>query len=46
MLTDTIQLGAPVEHRGIVVVPLFPRRQPRADYVTADVGIALGFRVT
>ena len=41
-----IQLGTPVEHRGVVVVPLFPRQQPIAEYVTADVAIPLGFRVT
>ena len=45
MLSDTIQLGTPVVHRGIVVAPLFPRRQPVADYVTSDVAIPLGFRV-
>jgi hypothetical protein len=41
-----IQLGEPVEHRGIVIAPLFPRRRPRVDYVTLDEALALGFRVT
>ena len=27
---DTFQLGEPVEHRGVVVAPLFPRRDPVA----------------
>ena len=30
MTLDTFQLGEPVEHRGIVVTPLFPRRRSRA----------------
>jgi hypothetical protein len=45
-LSSTIQLGEPVVHRGIVVAPLFPRRQPRADYITLEEAIPLGFRVT
>jgi hypothetical protein len=45
-LISTIQLGDPVEHRGIVVAPLFPRTTPLADYVTLDEAIPLGFRVT
>jgi hypothetical protein len=45
-LSSTIQLGEPVLHRGIVVAPLFPRQQPRADYITLEEAIPLGFRVT
>lgn len=45
-LTSMIQLGDPVEHRGIVIAPLFPRRTPVTDYVTLDEAIPLGFRVT
>lgn len=30
MIPETIQLGDPVEHRGVAIAPLFPRRQPRA----------------
>ena len=40
-----IQLGEPVEHRGVVVVPLFPRLKPRAQYVTLEEALPLGFRV-
>ena len=46
MVKDTIQLGEPVEHRGVVVVPLFPRRSPVARYVTLEDALPLGFRVT
>jgi hypothetical protein len=46
MLEDAIQLGEPVAHRGVVVAPLFPRRQPRAAYVTLEEALPLGFRVT
>jgi hypothetical protein len=45
-VTSTIQLGEPVMHRGIVVAPLFPRRQPRAEYITLEEAIPLGLRVT
>ena len=45
-LSSTIQLCEPVVHRGIVVAPLFPRLQPRADYITLEEAIPLGFRVT
>jgi len=41
-----IQIGEPVEHRGVVVAPLFPRLKPRADYVTLEEALPLGFRVT
>lgn len=41
-----IQLGEPVEHRGVVVAPLFPREQPRADYLTLEEALPLGFRVS
>ena len=47
MPTQTlIQLGEPVEHRGIVLAPLFPRARPRAQYVTLDEALGLGFQVT
>jgi hypothetical protein len=46
-MTETVfQIGEPVEHRGIVLAPLFPRRQPRTQYVTLDEALGLGFRVT
>ncbi len=41
-----IQLGESVEHRGVVVAPLFPREQPRAEYLTLEEALPLGFRVT
>lgn len=41
-----IQLGDPVEHRGVVIVPLFPRTDPRAAYVTLEQAVELGFHVT
>ena len=37
------QVGEPVEHRGIVVAPLFPLRDPVAAYVTLDEALARGF---
>jgi ARG and Rhodanese-Phosphatase-superfamily-associated Protein domain len=40
-----IQLGEPVEHRGVVVAPLFPRLKPRAEYATLKEALPLGFRV-
>jgi hypothetical protein len=40
-----IQLGEPVEHRSVVVAPLFPREQPRAEYLTLEEALPLGFRV-
>ncbi|MHB1244685.1 MAG: ARPP-1 family domain-containing protein [Gaiellaceae bacterium] len=45
MIDTSIQLGDPVEHRGIVVAPLFPRRTPEAIYVTIEQALPLGFRV-
>jgi hypothetical protein len=41
-----IQLGDPVEHRGVIIAPLFPRSDPRAAYLTLDEAIPLGFHVT
>jgi hypothetical protein len=45
-LNSTIQPGEPVVHRGIMIAPLFPRRQPCADYITLEEALPLGFRVT
>ena len=45
MIHDTIQLGEPQEHRGIVVTPLFPRREPVADYVTLDEALPRGLTI-
>lgn len=41
-----IQLGEPIEHRGVVIAPLFPRLQPGAEYLTLEDAIPLGFRIT
>ena len=46
MTLDTFQLGEPVEHRGIVVTPLFPRRDPVAAYITLDEALPRGFHIT
>jgi ARG and Rhodanese-Phosphatase-superfamily-associated Protein domain len=40
-----IQLGEAVDHRGVVVVPLFPRERPRAEYLTLEEALPLGFRI-
>lgn len=45
-LGEVIQLGEPVEHQGAIIAPLFPRRQPRAEYVTLEQALPLGFKVT
>src|SRR3954454_7317319 len=42
---DLIQLGDPVERRGVIITPLFPRQQPRAAYITLEEAIPLGFNV-
>jgi|1186.fasta_scaffold08825_2 hypothetical protein len=41
-----IQLGEPVEHRGVVIAPLFPRADPHAEYLTLEQAVPLGFHVT
>jgi hypothetical protein len=46
MTRDAFQLGEPVEHRGIVVTPLFPRRDPVASYTTLDEALPRGLRIT
>jgi hypothetical protein len=46
MIKDLVQLGEPVEHRGIVVTPLFPKRDPVAAYATLDEVIGAGLRIT
>jgi hypothetical protein len=46
LVTESIQLGEPIEHRGVVIAPLFPRRQPRIEYLTLEEAIPLGFRIT
>lgn len=46
MLKTTVQIGDPVEHRGIVVTPLFPRRDPIAAYLTLDEALSFGLRIS
>ncbi len=46
MIQNLIQIGEPVEHRGIVLTPLFPRRDPVAAYVTLDQAVARGLRIS
>jgi hypothetical protein len=46
MPLDTFQLGETVEHRGIVVTPLFPRRDPVAPYITLDEALPRGLAIT
>src|SRR5919204_530761 len=36
-ITLPVQLGEPRTEQGITLVPLFPRTQPRAHYLTLDV---------
>jgi hypothetical protein len=43
---DAFQVGDAVEQRGIVVVPLFPARNPVAGYVTLDEALPRGLRIT
>jgi len=45
MFEGTIQLGEPVEHRGIVIAPLFPRHTPVAEYATLEDALTLGLRI-
>ena len=45
MIKNLFQLGEPVEHRGIVVAPVFPLCDPVAAYVTLDEALASGLRV-
>jgi ARG and Rhodanese-Phosphatase-superfamily-associated Protein domain len=45
-INEMIELGDPVEHRGVVIAPLFPRWPARARYLTLEDAIPLGFRVS
>lgn len=45
-LIDTLQLGDAIHHRGVTVAPLFPRRDPAAEYITLDEAVAAGLRIT
>jgi hypothetical protein len=45
-LTHALQLGEAVEHRGVVIVPLFPTRDPACKYVTLDEALPGGLTIT
>ena len=45
MIENLFQIGEPVEHRGIVVTPLFPRHDPVAAYITLDQALPQGLRI-
>jgi hypothetical protein len=45
VIRKLFQLGEPVEHRGIVVAPLFPRRDPVAAYLTLDEALPRGLLI-
>jgi hypothetical protein len=40
------QLGEAVEHRGVVIAPLFPTRDPAAGYITLDEALPQGLAIT
>src|SRR3990172_9949444 len=44
-MIENLQIGEAVEHRGIVIAPLFPRRDPVAAYLTLDEALAGGLRI-
>src|SRR5919201_302666 len=44
-ITLPVQLGEPRTEQGITLVPLFPRTQPRAHYLTLDVAATKGLTV-
>jgi hypothetical protein len=45
-LTHPFQLGNPAQSRGIVVVPLFPTRDPACAYLTLDEALPQGFAIS
>ena len=45
MLSTILQIGDPIEHRGIVIAPIFPRRTPLAEYATLEDALPLGLRI-
>jgi len=44
-MIENLQIGDAVEHRGIVIAPLFPRRDPVAEYITLDEALPRGLRI-
>ncbi len=45
-ITLPVQAGEAVAHRGITLVPLYPRRDPAADYLTLQPALRRGLLVT
>jgi hypothetical protein len=45
MIENLVQIGDATEHRRIVVAPLFPRRDPVAEYLTLDEALAGGLLI-
>jgi len=45
MIEKLFQIGGHAEHRGIVVAPLYPRRDPVAVYLALDEALARGLRI-
>jgi hypothetical protein len=45
MLETILQVGDAVEHRGVVLAPLFARRTPVAEYATLEDALPLGLRI-
>jgi len=45
MLSTILQVGDAVEHRGIVIAPLFPRQSPVAEYATLEDALPLGLGI-
>jgi len=45
-ITLPAQLDEPTVHRGITVIPLYPRRDPEAAYATLADGLRRGVRIT
>ena len=43
---SNLQLGEPIEHRGVVIAPLFPTRDPEASYLTLDEALPRGLTIT
>src|SRR4051812_14074274 len=41
----TIQLGDSVEHGGVVIAPLFPRKTPKTSYLTLAEALPLGLQI-
>lgn len=46
MIEAAIQLGEPIEYRGVTLTPLYPRTDATAAYITLEEALPLGFRIT